>query len=771
VILEENLGAIVVEPDSRGGVRICGATGGLPLRISANGFEDLVTRVPDFVNEPDSAIVYVLRQKSTTTAPVRVTALRRGTESMRLDDVTSSAIYAGKKSERIELSEVTANKAVNNARQVYATIPGLNIWESDGAGLQLGIGGRGLSPNRTSNFTTRQNGYDISADPLGYPESYYTPPLEAVERIELVRGAGSLRYGTQFGGMLNFVMRQGSSDKELAGRASISGGSFGFASLYAELGGTIEGVTYTALYRGARADGWRPNSGFDAHTMYASVRVPLGNMWRMQVDYTFMSYLAQQPGGLTDRQFETDPTQSSRARNWFGVNWNLASVRVDALLSETTTLQSVFFGTASGRQALGNLERINVVDMGRERTLIDGRFTNIGNETTLMHDVALLDTTTTVLAGVRFFHGVTEQRQGNASDGSGPDFTFLRPGNLESSDFQFPNDNAAVFAEAVVRLGRGWSIVPGLRFEHITTRSDGYYKQRVTDFAGNTIVDTNITEQRVRSRSFLLAGLGIAKEVSADVEAYGNISQNYRSITFSDLRIDNPNLKVDSAISDETGFNADVGIRGCLGPVCTFDVSLFYLGYNNRIGQILMADKPPLFLPYRLRANIADAYTAGMEAVAIVHVSDLLHIPKELPELRWLVNGSVLQGEYINTDDPSVRGRQVELIPPFTLRTGILLQWQDLRFSAIASVVAAHYTDATNAEQSATAVNGRVPQYAVVDATMQYTLGRYRVELSCNNLFNARYFTRRADAYPGPGIIPADIRSITLTMSAQFGNQ
>jgi Fe(3+) dicitrate transport protein len=33
--------------------------------------------------------------------------------------------------------------------------------------LWLSIGGRGLDPNRTSNFNTRQNGYDISADVLG----------------------------------------------------------------------------------------------------------------------------------------------------------------------------------------------------------------------------------------------------------------------------------------------------------------------------------------------------------------------------------------------------------------------------------------------------------------------------------------------------------------------------------------------------------------------------------------------------------------------------
>ena len=78
---------------------------------------------------------------------------------------------------------------LNNSRQIYAQISGLNIYQNDDAGLQLNIGGRGLDPNRTSNFNTRQNGYDISADVLGYPESYYSPPAEAVREIQIVRGA------------------------------------------------------------------------------------------------------------------------------------------------------------------------------------------------------------------------------------------------------------------------------------------------------------------------------------------------------------------------------------------------------------------------------------------------------------------------------------------------------------------------------------------------------------------------------------------------------
>jgi Fe(3+) dicitrate transport protein len=77
---------------------------------------------------------------------------------------------------------------------IFAQVVGLTINESSD-GLQLSIGGRGLDPNRTSNFNTRQNGYDISADVLGYPESYYATPTEALEEIQVIRGAASLQYG------------------------------------------------------------------------------------------------------------------------------------------------------------------------------------------------------------------------------------------------------------------------------------------------------------------------------------------------------------------------------------------------------------------------------------------------------------------------------------------------------------------------------------------------------------------------------------------------
>lgn len=181
--------------------------GNYTLRISYIGKASLEREI--ILAEAQTNLSISLEDANIGLETVIVQSEREASMGMsRLRAVEGVAIYEGKKSEVVDLTEITANLAANNPRQVFARVAGLNIWESDGAGLQLGIGGRGLSPNRTSNFNTRQNGYDISADALGYPESYYTPPTEALQRIEVVRGAASLQYGTQFGGMLNFVFKE-----------------------------------------------------------------------------------------------------------------------------------------------------------------------------------------------------------------------------------------------------------------------------------------------------------------------------------------------------------------------------------------------------------------------------------------------------------------------------------------------------------------------------------------------------------------------------------
>lgn len=689
----------------------------------------------------------------------------------RLSSVDGVAIYAAKKNEVIIPKDLAGNKAVNNARQVYAKVPGLNIWESDQAGVQLGIGARGLSPDRTSNFNTRQQGYDIAADALGYPESYYTPPVEALQRIELVRGAASLQYGTQFGGMLNFVLKAPPRKDgwEYIGRATA--GSYGlfstFHGAYARQGTT--GVS--AFYQFKHSDGWRPNSELNQHTAFVGLDHQLNDKWKVKGEFTHMQYLAHQPGGLTDAEFNRDPTISKRERNWFQVKWNVMAVHFEGRLSDRTRIDIRNFGLLASREALGNLSRINRQDAGGNRTYINGEYQNVGNETRLLHNYTLFNQSANALVGVRVYRGNSSAEQGDADDSNAANFSFINPNNLEGSDYTFPSWNMAVFTEHVFRPTNRLSITPGIRYEYIQTDAEGWYKQITKNFAGEVIAEQRFNESRTLDRNFVLMGIGASYRLGEGAEAYANFSQNYRAITFSDIRIDNPNMVVDENISDEFGYNADLGIRGSVNKVFHYDVGLYYLAYNNRIGFVTGVDSVT-FLEQRIRTNVGDSRSFGVEAFAELDFYKLLVDKESKTAVSLFVNAGLLHATYIQSEDALIEGNDVELVPPVNVKTGVQFKHKGWKGSVQLTHVAAQFTDAYNTvEPTSTAISGEIPAYTIADVSLGYKRKWWSLEGGVNNLLDQTYFTRRATGYPGPGIIPADPRMVYLTFGVELNGK
>ncbi len=690
----------------------------------------------------------------------------------RLKSVEGANLYAGKKTELIQVSSLQANLSTNNARQVFGKITGLNIWESDAAGLQLGVGGRGLSPNRTANFNTRQNGYDISADALGYPEAYYSPPMEAVERIEVIRGAASLQYGTQFGGMLNFVTKQGPSSIPFQYTSRQTLGSYGYFGSFNSLGGTLANgnLNHYSYLSYKRGDSWRANSGFESFTGSIKLNWKASKYWAHSFEYTGMSYLAQQAGGLTDIAFKEDPQQSLRTRNWFKVNWHLPSWQVQFRSDSNNLYEMRLFGLIAERSSVGNLERINRIDLGGNRNLIQGRFANIGQEMRWLHEWKWRGQTQHNLLGYRMYFGHSSARQGEGSNGSDANFQFNNPDELENSDYRFDNVNLALFWEQVIRLNKRWTISPGLRAEYISTGAEGYYRQRVFDLAGNVISDQRIEDSRSRSRGFIIAGLGTQYSLGPSLEFYANFSQNYRAINYTDLRISNPSLRVDSSLRDERGFTADLGIRGERAGKFIYEVTAFYLQYDGRIGQVLKNGEAPLYLDYRFRTNVANSRTLGIEMMGEVNVFRFSRAKSlRFQDLNVFVNLALINGVYDAPDQPAIDGNKVEMVPNKVLRSGLRYRWKYLRASLQYSYTSSHFSDATNSEWTSSAVEGRIPAYAVVDLSIGWLWKIWSIDMSVNNLTNTSYFTRRADSYPGPGIIPAEARAVYLTLGIQLG--
>ncbi|GAA4836193.1 TonB-dependent receptor [Algivirga pacifica] len=691
---------------------------------------------------------------------------------VRLQAVEKSAIYEAKKNEVILAESLSANKASNNARQVYAKVPGLNIWESDGAGIQLSIGARGLDPSRTSNFNVRQNGYDISADPLGYPESYYTPPVEGLKKIEIVRGASSLQYGPQFGGMVNFVMKDGSdSNKPIHVQLRQSGGSYGFFNSFNALQGKQGKIHYYTFYQHKQGNGWRENSDFDLDMYYGTLSYHPTEKLSIKGEYTHMSYLAQQAGGLTRVQFEEDPRLSYRNRNWFQVDWNLFALTVDYKFNQNLSLNLRNFGLIGGRDALGNLQRIDRPDnIDENRNLFADDFANFGQELRLLYRYQVNGRPAAFLTGVRYFRGNTHRMQGDASPSEKPEFNFLHPNNVEDSDFDFQGTNLSFFVENVFNVTDRLSITPGARLEYIATDAKGYYQDKilVPDPETGLAMDSTfkVYEDKRSTRPVLIGGIGVSYRANAALEVYSNFSQNYRPINFNDIRVNNPNLVVDENIMDERGYNFDLGIRGGNKKV-TFDVSTFFLKYNNKIGNIYVVDEN--YDAYRLRTNVANSIHVGLEAFGEINFMEVFNAPSaDKQKVSLYTNLSLTNARYVNTDNNAINNKQVEQVPPINLKTGLLYKYDNFKTSLQFGYTHEHYTDATNAEWTPTEVEGLIPSYYVADLSMSYQYKFLVIEGNINNLTNNMYFTRRATGYPGPGIIPSEGRTMSLTLEVHF---
>ncbi len=787
---QKNISGIVSNADAKelSGVMIFDADGGWLATSNLEGVFDFVTDKNEInlifylanyevfeksisISSDTLKINVDLLELTEELSEVILTAQERRVFNLkRLRDVEGTAIYAGKKTEVVLVEQSLANLASNNARQIYNQVAGLNIYQNDDAGLQLNIGGRGLDPNRTSNFNTRQNGYDISADVLGYPESYYTPPSEALEEIQIVRGAASLQYGTQFGGYINFKFKEPKLNDpfEFVTRNTI--GSNGLFTNFTAVGGTTNKLSYYSFFNYKRGDGFRPNSEFESKSGHIHLGYQFNERTKLTAEVTVLKYLAQQAGGLTDEMFEEDPYQSNRERNWFEVDWLLYNFLLSHKFLNDASFTFSFFGLDAARNAIGfRTNRVSQIDPGGVRDLIKGTFRNFGFEARYLNEYKFFEKKSTFLIGGKYYNASNTSTQGPGSDGRDANFNFQFdefPNYPRQADYTYPNLNVALFGENIIYLNDKLSITPGARFEYIKTESDGFYTRINTDGAGNIIFKETIFDDDIKERSFVLLGLGASYKPNKNLEVYGNISQNYRSITFSDISIFNPAYTINPNIDDEKGFTSDIGLRGSYRRLLSYDLSVFGLSYKDRIGFIQKVQEDGRVVSER--GNVGNAFIYGIESLIDFNLGEVLLKSKDY-NFSYYLNSSFITSEYTESLESGIVGNKVEFVPEVNIKTGFRFGYKNFLSTVQYTYLSEQFTDASNAVSgSLSGVIGKIPSYNVLDFSVSYRYKILKLEAGVNNLLNNAYFTRRATGYPGPGIIPSPPRNWYTTLEIRL---
>jgi Fe(3+) dicitrate transport protein len=573
-----------------------------------------------------------------------------------------------------------------------------------------------------------------------------------------------LQYGPQFGGMANYILKNGSDiNKPFEFESIQTTGSNQLFSSYNAIGGRTNSMNYYSFFDHRNGNGWRQNSRYFSNAGFGVVSFAINNKASISAEVMISHSRSQQGGGLTESQFEENPKQSFRQRNWLDIVWITPAISYNYNVNNNTKWNTKLFATIGDRNSVGFIQPITIKDSintntnnFNNRTLNADKYRNVGIESRVISSYTFLKSKNTIAGGIRLYNGNTyRESNGKGSTGMDYDMTAINP---HPNDIAFNSKNIAFFIENIFRINKILSIIPGCRFEWLEGTASGRNGYTST---GNPIYLQNIK----KSRSFIISGIGAEYHVSKDVNVYSNITQAYRPIQFANLQAPPTTDKVDENLADAKGYNFDLGIKGKVKDIFQFDVSLFYLNYKNRIGTIT-----PAGANYRLITNIGSSYSNGIESFFEVNPLKIFKINTSIEALLFTSYSLTIAKYKSDYKDGLIKGNDVENVPRHILRTGVSVIYKSILLSTQFSYTDKVFSDANNTLMpSSNGQTGLIPAYKIWDATIGYkAINKTNFKLGINNLLNKNYFTRRAGGYPGPGVLPGDGRTFFISIATKI---
>jgi Fe(3+) dicitrate transport protein len=472
-------------------------------------------------------------------------------------------------------AETLATSHVFTINEALRKVTGINVRDEEGFGLRPNIGIRGLNPTRSTKVLLLEDGIPLTYAPYGDNASYYHPPVERVESIEILKGSGQIAYGpSTVGGVINYVTPV--PPQRTSGIATVEGGNREFFNGYGTVGTTRGRLGLLASVMRRQGDGARDHTHSALNDLSGKAVVTLSPSQILTVrgsHYTEDSQVTY--SGLRLDEYTAAPRQNAFLNDRFDGRRSGTSATHALVLSSravlSTNVYASWFDRDWWRQSSNSAQRPNdatdpacggmanlLTTCGNEGRLRS--YYTAGIEPRLRVDHSLFGVRQETDLGVRMHTEHQDRRQENG------DTPISRTGRLVESNVRNA-DAVSGFVQHRVLLG-DLTVTPGVRLEHVRFARTN----RLGDNGAGLSGATSLTQ--------LVPGVGLAYGRSDRLTFFGGVHRGFAPPRVEDV-VTNTGGVVE--LDPELSWNYEAGVRSRALAGLSVDGTFFRMDYENQI--------------------------------------------------------------------------------------------------------------------------------------------------------------------------------------------
>ncbi len=623
-----------------------------------------------------------------------------------------------------------------STQDALKVVPGITVREEEGYGFIPNIGLRGLNPNRSQKLLVLEDGVPIAPSLFISNESYYSPRIERMEGIEVLKGAAGLRYGpTTIGGVINYQTKKPEDGVVVTGKL----GSHGYQLLGLDAGGrsqsgdAVAGISLVT----SEGDGFR-NNGFKMNDVVVKGGMVLGNNQYISAKYTHYSNdVNTSYVGLRPNEYRDTPTKNPAPsdyflseRNSFDINHEIelnADAKIKTLVYWSQLQRDYWRRPVDSRSVNGTeFEACGQVGTYCMVGAVRG-FDMVGLDSRLFLNHQSFGIVNEAELGVRLH---TESRS-NKTLSSTTDAN-ARTGTLTANQDSKAN-SIALYGQNRFVVNERLAITPGLRIES--------YTQKDTNLLTSVSGSANNTE--------LVPGIGATWQLTPQAQLFTGIFRGFSPAMLSQSIIGG----VDQRLDAERSVNVEVGVRGKLDNA-RYELTAFQMDFSNQIvNQSASAGVT--------QTNAGKTLNQGIEGLLMMEIGQGWSSDVNFTYLPTAKYNSNRTG---STDD--VYGNRLPYAPEFSTNLGLAYKRDALTTRVSGSYVSSQFVDAVNTVTEDTSGRyGRIPSYVVLNLSARYQLNpKTSLFATVRNLGDKKYIASRNP----DGIFPGAQRNFEVGMSYKF---